>query len=110
MPNDAKHHASVLACKDTQLGDSDAYTILASERVDGGTNLFFTIITDPLRGSNRPMFLSPRCAQSLCDFRLHGVSHNAASPMPEVSNTIKTTNDFQPKRRDMPSACFNRTR
>ena len=23
-----------------------------------------------------------RCAQSLCDFRLHGVSHNAASPMP----------------------------
>ena len=27
MPNDAKHHASVLACKDTQLGDSDAYTI-----------------------------------------------------------------------------------
>ena len=27
MPNDAKHHASVLACKDAQLGDSDVHTI-----------------------------------------------------------------------------------
>ena len=27
MPNDAKHHASVLACKDAQLGDSDVYEI-----------------------------------------------------------------------------------
>ena len=27
MPNDAKHHASVLACKDTQLGDSNVRTI-----------------------------------------------------------------------------------
>ena len=27
MPNDAKHHASVLARKDAQLGDSDVYEI-----------------------------------------------------------------------------------
>ena len=32
------------------------------------------------------MFLSPSCAQSRCDFRLHGVSHDAASPMPWASN------------------------
>ena len=31
--------------------------------------------------------LSPSCAQSLCDFRLHGVSHDAASPMPVASNS-----------------------
>ena len=31
--------------------------------------------------------LSPSCAQSLCDFRLHGVSHDAASPMPVPSNS-----------------------
>ena len=31
------------------------------------------------------MFLSPSCAQSLCDFRLHGVSHDAASPMPVLA-------------------------
>ena len=31
--------------------------------------------------------LSPSCAQSLCDFRLHGVSHDAASPMPMASNS-----------------------
>ena len=32
------------------------------------------------------MFLSPSCAQSLCDFRLNGVSHDVASPMPVASN------------------------
>ena len=31
--------------------------------------------------------LSPSCAQSLCDFRLHGVSHDAASPMPVPSKS-----------------------
>ena len=52
MPNDAKHHASVFACKDTQLGDSKVYTIWASERVGRDVNIFFfIIITDPLRGS-----------------------------------------------------------
>ena len=87
MPNDAKHHASVLACKDAQLGDSNVLTTGASERVGCGISLsFFTIITDPLRGSTSYLFLSPSCAQSLCDFRLHGVSHDAASPMPMASN------------------------
>ena len=46
----------------------------------------FGIISDPLRGSTSYLFLSPSCAQSLCDFRLHGVSHDAASPMPMASN------------------------
>ena len=74
-------------CKDTQLGDSNVRTIWASERVGCGISLsFFTIITDPLRGSTSYLFLSPSCAQSLCDFRLHGVSHDAASPMLVVSN------------------------
>ena len=45
-------------------------------------------ITDPLRGSTHSLFLSPSCAQSLCDFRLHGVSHDAASPMPLASNFV----------------------
>ncbi len=27
MPYHAKHHASVLVCKDAQLGDSNVYTI-----------------------------------------------------------------------------------
>ena len=36
MPNDAKHHASVLACKDAQLGDSNVLTTGASERVGCG--------------------------------------------------------------------------
>ena len=38
------------------------------------------------KNEDYPMFLSPSCAQSLCDFRLHGVSHDAASPMPLASN------------------------
>lgn len=38
------------------------------------------------KNEDYPMFLSPICAQSLCDFRLHGVSHDAASPMPVASN------------------------
>ena len=38
------------------------------------------------KNEDHPMFLSPSCAQSLCDFRLHGVSHDAASPMPVASN------------------------
>ena len=40
MPNDAKHHASVLACKDAQLGDSNVLTTGASERVGCGINIF----------------------------------------------------------------------
>lgn len=27
IPHHAKHHASVLVCKDAQLGDSNVYTI-----------------------------------------------------------------------------------
>ena len=38
------------------------------------------------RNEDHPMFLSPSCAQSLCDLRLHGVSHDVASPMPVASN------------------------
>lgn len=38
------------------------------------------------RNEDHPMFLSPSCVQSLCDFRLHGVSHDVASPMPVASN------------------------
>ena len=52
MPYHAKHHASVLVRKDAQLGDSNMYTIWASERVGRGINpSLFIIITDPLRGS-----------------------------------------------------------
>ena len=38
------------------------------------------------KNEDYPIFLLPSCAQSLCDFRLNGVSHDAASPMPVVSN------------------------
>lgn len=40
MPYHAKHHASVLVCKDAQLGDSNVLTTGASERVGCGINIF----------------------------------------------------------------------
>ena len=76
-----------LISKDWFFAEGERF-LSTEPRVGRGINLFFTIITDPLRGSPHTISLSPSYAQSLCNFRLHGVSHNAASPMPVASNFI----------------------